>query len=609
MTVGRGTSLVVQVTGGSARRRRPADGRLVLSRRRAPPAAACGPGGGQPGLGGLRRAHGHGGAAGATCRRCCCAACRERPACPEPPRVAGRRRRAGPDRPRAVGARPELLHAGIPRRRDWSRGGGAGTWRCWCAARARAPPSTCSCVSLAYVPIGAAVALRSYEYLGLPTPDAMLRVLTATFTAPGELLTTIPPVDATGQVMVLPYAIGFLVAASSGWLAIATDRPMAPVVAAGGRARASRSCSGTQDPDVAPGARPRCSPASPSGGCPCGADAGAVTWSTRTAGGCCAASGCRGPGDGRGGARPPWPCPTTPPRSSGSCSGAGSGAVRTSTALDNPLAGFRRFTRQPAEHPRQPVRRQAAAGARAARRPAAALRHPRRVRRHRAGGPTTAPSTGRRTTSSSAIGTEVAASRAGRRVEVQVEVRRGLQLVVVAADRAADRDHASTSWTAGRSARTSATTRRPRRRWWSADSAARDDYAFTAVLPTTRLTPGMRPYGTGEPLVREGAFLDDVPRGMAQLRPDTDGEGLLHGRATCARTVATATVRRTGSGGSRPGRLPSGSARGSSGPGSWSATTSSTPPSWRWRPTGSAYPLASWWEPSPVPRATCSAVT
>ena len=358
------------------------------------------------------------------------------------------------------------------------------------------------CVSLAYVPLGAAVALRSYEYLGLPTPDAMLRVLTATFTAPGELLTTIPPVDATGQVMVLPYAIGFGCASVAGWLAIATDRPLAPVVPllVG---LVTTILLGTQNPDVlllrgavfagvsvwwmsVRGGRRRDVDQAHRGRVVRGV-AGAVLIATVAAVATLAVPDDASPGQRvvlRG--------------------HVGNG--QDVTALDNPLAGFRRFTRQP---PESPDNLYAARLLRVRGMPAG--------RRLRFVTLDVYDRTGWRADNRSVdgatddlfqgIGTEVSASSAGLRVAVQVEVRRAYnsawlpligQLTGISFD-----------YLDGRAQRESV-------RYNPATStamvvgglAAGDDYAFTAVLPKTRLAPGMRAYGTGEPLVVEGAFLD-----------------------------------------------------------------------------------------------------
>jgi hypothetical protein len=82
----------------------------------------------------------------------------------------------------------------------------------------------------AYVPIGAVTAFRPFSEGRLPTGDELLEVLTATLTGTEQLLTTIPPLDPVGSVMVLPYALGFLAAGASVWLAFRTRRTLAPIV-------------------------------------------------------------------------------------------------------------------------------------------------------------------------------------------------------------------------------------------------------------------------------------------------------------------------------------------------------------------------------------------
>ena len=82
----------------------------------------------------------------------------------------------------------------------------------------------------AYVPVGAVTAFRPFSEGRLPTGDELLDVLTGTLTGSEQLLTTIPPLDPVGTVMVLPYALGYLGAGSAVWLAFRTRRPLAPVV-------------------------------------------------------------------------------------------------------------------------------------------------------------------------------------------------------------------------------------------------------------------------------------------------------------------------------------------------------------------------------------------
>lgn len=81
-----------------------------------------------------------------------------------------------------------------------------------------------------YVPVGAVTAFRPFAQGRLPTGDELLDVLTATLTGTEQLLTTIPPLDPSGSVMVLPFALGYLGAGAAVWLAFRTRRPLAPVV-------------------------------------------------------------------------------------------------------------------------------------------------------------------------------------------------------------------------------------------------------------------------------------------------------------------------------------------------------------------------------------------
>ena len=84
--------------------------------------------------------------------------------------------------------------------------------------------------SLGFPVLGATVALHNYDLLGFPAPRAMADMLTATITAPSEFLTTIPPVDATGTALVIPYLVGYLLCGPAAWLALRTTRPLLPAV-------------------------------------------------------------------------------------------------------------------------------------------------------------------------------------------------------------------------------------------------------------------------------------------------------------------------------------------------------------------------------------------
>ncbi len=134
-------------------------------------------------------------------------------------------------------------------------------------APARAPASTRACGGTPWVPScssrrsGALVALRRPGPLVLPTLETMNRVLGECVSAPTTLVSTVAPVDASGQVMLVPFVIGFL-AARSRRLAGARD-PQRP------GARRCRWCSALgghhpggragADAPRAPGHRPRVS--------------------------------------------------------------------------------------------------------------------------------------------------------------------------------------------------------------------------------------------------------------------------------------------------------------------------------------------------------------
>lgn len=83
---------------------------------------------------------------------------------------------------------------------------------------------------LAYAPLGALVALHRPGPWIVPTVDTMNRVLGETFAAPRLFADTLPPVEASGTLLLLPYAIGFGAAMPAAWLALATRRPIAPTV-------------------------------------------------------------------------------------------------------------------------------------------------------------------------------------------------------------------------------------------------------------------------------------------------------------------------------------------------------------------------------------------
>lgn len=81
-----------------------------------------------------------------------------------------------------------------------------------------------------FAPVGAVVALRRLGPYVMPTFETMNRVLGESFSAPTTLVSTVPPVDASGQVMLVPFMIGFLAGAPVAWLALATRSALAPTV-------------------------------------------------------------------------------------------------------------------------------------------------------------------------------------------------------------------------------------------------------------------------------------------------------------------------------------------------------------------------------------------
>ena len=78
-----------------------------------------------------------------------------------------------------------------------------------------------SLVSLiAYAPLGALAALHRPGPWIMPTFETMNRVLGETFIAPRLFVNTIPPVEASGTLLLLPYAIGFGAAVPAAWAAV-----------------------------------------------------------------------------------------------------------------------------------------------------------------------------------------------------------------------------------------------------------------------------------------------------------------------------------------------------------------------------------------------------
>ena len=83
---------------------------------------------------------------------------------------------------------------------------------------------------LAFAPMGAIVALRRPGPYFFPTFETMNRVLGESISAPSTLVSTVPPVDASGQVMLVPFLIGFLTVAPAAWLALGSRSALAPAL-------------------------------------------------------------------------------------------------------------------------------------------------------------------------------------------------------------------------------------------------------------------------------------------------------------------------------------------------------------------------------------------
>ena len=83
---------------------------------------------------------------------------------------------------------------------------------------------------LSYAPLGALAALQRPGPWIVPELETMNRVLGDTYVAPGLFVSTLPPVETAGTLMLLPYAIGFGAALPAAWLALATRRAVAPIV-------------------------------------------------------------------------------------------------------------------------------------------------------------------------------------------------------------------------------------------------------------------------------------------------------------------------------------------------------------------------------------------
>ncbi|MCW2815337.1 MAG: hypothetical protein JWN84_2792 [Nocardioides sp.] len=87
------------------------------------------------------------------------------------------------------------------------------------------------CALPAYVLVGASIGVRTtIDYIRVPSVDALVGTLSATVSAGNELLTTIPPVDSVGEATLVPYLVVYLASGAALWTALRSDRPLAPLV-------------------------------------------------------------------------------------------------------------------------------------------------------------------------------------------------------------------------------------------------------------------------------------------------------------------------------------------------------------------------------------------
>jgi hypothetical protein len=84
--------------------------------------------------------------------------------------------------------------------------------------------------AVAFAPLGAVIAVRGLEDPGPPTLATMSEVLTGALTGANTLLTTIPPVDPGGPVLVLTWTIGYVLGGTAAWPASRRGWPPGPVL-------------------------------------------------------------------------------------------------------------------------------------------------------------------------------------------------------------------------------------------------------------------------------------------------------------------------------------------------------------------------------------------
>lgn len=84
--------------------------------------------------------------------------------------------------------------------------------------------------AIGFAPLGALFALREPGPYFLPTVGTMIRVMGESIGAPGLLVSTVPPADAEGQVLLVPFVIAYFSVGFAVWLALGTRSSVAPAV-------------------------------------------------------------------------------------------------------------------------------------------------------------------------------------------------------------------------------------------------------------------------------------------------------------------------------------------------------------------------------------------
>ncbi|NYE38734.1 hypothetical protein F4692_003885 [Nocardioides cavernae] len=83
---------------------------------------------------------------------------------------------------------------------------------------------------VAFAPLAAIFALGRPGPYVVPTLDTMAEVMGDLTRAPSVLVSTAPPVDTAGQVMLVPFVLGYFGVGFAAWLALGTRSPVAPAV-------------------------------------------------------------------------------------------------------------------------------------------------------------------------------------------------------------------------------------------------------------------------------------------------------------------------------------------------------------------------------------------